>query len=165
MAVCTAGANRNPMPISRMARAASSGGSAIAMPRLPAGPRCRSGSMIERLPCLATRTPAPATTNAAMVEMLNVHCAVAAGAAGIEQRLARQARVDPARPSRAWRARSPPVHPRSRPSCAAPPETPRSAPRWHRRARIACMASQASAADEVPALRRLRCRYGRRDML
>ena len=35
---------------------------------------------------MATRTPAPATTNAATVEMLNVDTAAAARAAGIEQR-------------------------------------------------------------------------------
>ena len=41
-------------------------------------PRCSRTSaepqreLIERLPCLATRTPAPATTNAAAVETLKV---------------------------------------------------------------------------------------------
>ena len=34
--------------------------------------RCRSASVNERLPCFAMRTPAPAATSAAAVEMLNV---------------------------------------------------------------------------------------------
>ncbi len=37
-----------------------------------------------RLPCLATGTPAPATTSAAIVEMLTVLAPVAAGAAGVD---------------------------------------------------------------------------------
>ena len=47
-----------------------------------------------RLPCLATRTPAPATTNAATVEILKVPRAIAARAAGVEKRLAGQAEID-----------------------------------------------------------------------
>ena len=49
---------------------------------------------IDRLPCLATRTPAPATTKAATVEMLNVLPPVAPRAAGIEQGLACKTGVD-----------------------------------------------------------------------
>ena len=41
---------------------------------------------MERLPCLATVTPPPATTKAVVVEMLNVPAAVAARAAGVDHR-------------------------------------------------------------------------------
>ena len=43
-----------------------------------------------RLPCLATGTPAPATTIAAAVEMLWVPARVAAGAAGVDRVLRRR---------------------------------------------------------------------------
>ena len=39
------------------------------------------------MPCFATVTPAPATTKAAVVEMLKVFAAVAAGAAGVDEDL------------------------------------------------------------------------------
>ena len=82
------------MPISRMACATRSGVCDTSTPncsRMSALPHCVEN---ERLPCLATRAPAPATTNAAMVEMLNVEPRAAARSAGIEQRLGVHARVD-----------------------------------------------------------------------
>ena len=72
MAVCNAGAKRNPIPISRMAAPTRSGGTSSETPsasRTSAEPHFDE---IERLPCLAMCTPAPAATNAAAVEMLNV---------------------------------------------------------------------------------------------
>ena len=46
--------------------------------------------VIARLPCLATGTPAAATTSAAVVEMLNVPRAVAAGADDVDRALGRR---------------------------------------------------------------------------
>ena len=60
------------MPTSRMARAVASGGRAIRIPHASSRSALPHWLEIERLPCFATCTPAPATTNAAMVEMLNV---------------------------------------------------------------------------------------------
>src|SRR5215212_3353567 len=67
-----AGAYMNPIPTSFTQRATAEGDNSIATPR----PSKRSADphfeVTERFPCLATRTPAPAMTNAAVVEMLNV---------------------------------------------------------------------------------------------
>src|ERR1035438_5100014 len=60
------------MPISRMARPTSAGGTAIAIPNASSRSALPQRLDMERLPCLATRTPAPAATNAAMVEILKV---------------------------------------------------------------------------------------------
>ena len=60
------------MPTSRMARAVASGGRSMGMPQASSRSALPHWLEIERLPCLATCTPAPATTNAATVEMLNV---------------------------------------------------------------------------------------------
>ena len=46
----------------------------------------------ERLPCLATRTPQPATTNAVAVEILNVPRGIPARAGGVHQGIAPRAR-------------------------------------------------------------------------
>ena len=72
VAVCIAGAKRNPMPTSSIARATRSGGRSMRTPRCSSTSAEPQRELIERLPCLATRTPAPATTNAAAVETLNV---------------------------------------------------------------------------------------------
>ena len=71
-----------------MARAHSAGGMGMRTPMASSRSALPHWLEIERLPCLATRTPAPATTNATTVEMLKVRKPVAAGAAGIQQRLA-----------------------------------------------------------------------------
>src|ERR1017187_7329987 len=60
------------MPTSRMARAVASGGRSMGMPQASSRSALPHWLEIERLPCLATCTPAPATTKAATVEMLNV---------------------------------------------------------------------------------------------
>jgi hypothetical protein len=63
----------------------------------------------ERLPCLAMRTPAPAATNAAAVEMLNVVRGPAAGAARVDEGIRiRRTRLAPwPGAARARRRRSP----------------------------------------------------------
>ena len=76
-----------------------------------------------RLPCLATGTPAPATTNAAAVEMLSVPDPPAAGAAGVHQRVAvRHVDPDHRAAQRARRARR--LRPPSRPWPGAPSAAP-----------------------------------------
>ena len=73
IAGCSAGANRNPMPISRIDRAASSGVTSVM--RTPKASRTSALPLlldIDRLPCLATCAPAPAITIATAVETLNV---------------------------------------------------------------------------------------------
>jgi hypothetical protein len=60
------------MPISRMARAASSGVIAMRTPSASSTSALPVWLESERLPCLATRAPAPAITSAAAVEILNV---------------------------------------------------------------------------------------------
>src|SRR5262245_19118105 len=72
MAACTAGANRKPMPISPMASPMRSGGTFRFTPSASITSAEPQPELNERLPCLATRTPAPATTNAAALETLNV---------------------------------------------------------------------------------------------
>ena len=61
------------MPILRIASAASSGPGRIRTASASSKSALPQWLEIDRLPCLATRTPAPAVTNAAIVEMLNVH--------------------------------------------------------------------------------------------
>src|SRR2546425_1548733 len=72
MAPCSDGANRKPSPTSRSDRSTVSTGTSTRTPR-----PCRRSALpqrllTERLPCLATTTPAAATTSADRVEMLNV---------------------------------------------------------------------------------------------
>ena len=72
MALWNRGAKRKVMPTSARHASALSGLSSIATPSA-----CRRSALpqrldMARLPCLATGTPAPATTNAAVVEILNV---------------------------------------------------------------------------------------------
>src|SRR5262249_51937127 len=66
------GAKQNPMPASSTHRATPSGPRSITTPnasRTSADPHAEDAA---RLPCLATRTPAPAATSAASVEMFTV---------------------------------------------------------------------------------------------
>ena len=125
-----AGANRKPMPTSRMARAASAGGSAMSMPS--ASSRSALPHWLDMRPVAVLGHAHARARHHERRHGRNVEGAgaVAAGAAGIEQRLAVERRRRPARPSRAWRARSPPARPRSRPSSAGPSETRRSAAGW-----------------------------------
>ena len=60
------------MPTSRIARAASSGESEMWIPSSSSRSALPHCAVMDRLPCLATCTPAPATTKAAIVEILNV---------------------------------------------------------------------------------------------
>ncbi len=60
------------MPISRIAAPMRSGGTSSEIPSASSTSAEPHLDEIERLPCLATCTPAPAATNAAAVEMLNV---------------------------------------------------------------------------------------------
>jgi hypothetical protein len=72
MAGCSSGANMNTMPASSSTRPMPSGVSSMrtsSASRISALPHRDEN---ERLPCLAMRTPAPAATRAAAVEMLNV---------------------------------------------------------------------------------------------
>jgi len=69
MAGCIAGANMNVMPASSRARAATSTGASSVTPscsRTSALPHC---VVKERFPCFAIRTPAPAASSAAAVEI------------------------------------------------------------------------------------------------
>ena len=87
----------------------------------------------DRLPCLATFTPAPATTKAATVEMLNVqepsppvpHVSSTGSFVMPGLHLHRLQRARP--------ARSRPVRPESRLSCAARPGRRQSARLWRSR--------------------------------
>ena len=98
----------------------------------------------ERLPCLATRQPAPAATNAAVVETLKVG-APPPGAGGVEQVVA--VHLDRRAPARASCARGPSARRRSRPSCAARSGRRRSAPR--RRAPLMISRSTSCACSAV----------------
>ena len=72
IAPCSAGAKRNPIPTSSMHAPTCSGPISIFTPnalRTSALPQLLE---TDRLPCFATGSPAPATTNAAVVEILNV---------------------------------------------------------------------------------------------
>ncbi len=59
-----------PMPASRMQVAIASGGMSILTPSAVSVSAAPDFEESARLPCLATGTPAPATTKAAAVEML-----------------------------------------------------------------------------------------------
>ncbi len=69
---CSFGANRNPIPVSRMLSPIRSGVMSIFTPNASSTSADPHIELADRFPCLATFTPAPATTNAATVEMLNV---------------------------------------------------------------------------------------------
>ena len=60
------------MPISSTQRAILAGLSSILMPSVSTTSADPHSEVTLRLPCLATRTPAPATANAVAVDMLNV---------------------------------------------------------------------------------------------
>src|SRR5215210_5957496 len=62
----------NPKPISRMQLATSSGGTSIRPPRASRTSAEPHWLVAERLPCFATRQPAPAAIKAAVVETLKV---------------------------------------------------------------------------------------------
>jgi hypothetical protein len=66
------GAKQNPMPTSAMLAATPSGGSAIATPSASSRSALPQRPDAARLPCLATRWPAPAATSAARVDTLKV---------------------------------------------------------------------------------------------
>ena len=66
------GANMNPSPTSRMHSATCSGVSARFTPSPSSTSALPDFDDTDRPPCLATRAPAAAATNAAVVEMLNV---------------------------------------------------------------------------------------------
>ena len=72
IAVCRSGAYRNPMPTSSTQRATFGGVSSRLMPSASTTSAEPHSEDTERLPCLATRSPAPATTNAVAVETLKV---------------------------------------------------------------------------------------------
>ncbi len=72
MAGWSAGAKRKPMPASSTARAVSSGGRSSLTPRASSTSALPERLDTERFPCLATFTPAPAATKAAVVETLKV---------------------------------------------------------------------------------------------
>jgi hypothetical protein len=72
MAGCREGANRKAMPSSRRQRTMTSAGTPILTPSASSTSALPHLLDTLRLPCLATVTPAPATTKAAAVEMLNV---------------------------------------------------------------------------------------------
>ena len=72
VAACTAGAKRNPIPTSSMACATRSGGRSMRTPKCSSTSAEPQRELMDRLPCLATCTPAPAITNAATVETLKV---------------------------------------------------------------------------------------------
>src|SRR5450756_1058447 len=66
------GANIKPMPAAAMQRLTCSGAMSMATPSASRTSALPHLLVAERLPCLATVTPAPAATRAAAVEMLNV---------------------------------------------------------------------------------------------
>ena len=73
IAGCISGANMNTMPASSSARAIDVDRHVDRARRAPrARRRCPHCEVNERLPCFAIRTPAPAASSAAAVEMLNV---------------------------------------------------------------------------------------------
>ena len=72
MAGWKAWANMKPMPLSLMHRSTPSGESSILTPSSSSTSALPQVPEAARLPCLATLSPAPAATNAAAVEMLNV---------------------------------------------------------------------------------------------
>ena len=74
------------MPISATASSTTEGSTVMLTPRASTRSALPQRLETERLPCLATVTPPPATTKAVVVEMLNVPAAVAARAAGVHHR-------------------------------------------------------------------------------
>ena len=66
------GANMKPMPQAAMQRLTCSGARSMATPSASSTSALPHLLVAERLPCLATVTPAPAATSAAAVEMLKV---------------------------------------------------------------------------------------------
>ena len=72
IAVCRSGAYRNPIPTSSMHCATFAGGKSRWIPRASTTSADPHRLETDRLPCLATLTPAPATTNAVAVETLKV---------------------------------------------------------------------------------------------
>ncbi len=72
MAGWCAGANMKPRPHSAIEREIASGLASMFTPSAASTSAEPERDEIERLPCLATGTPAPATTKAAQVEMLKV---------------------------------------------------------------------------------------------
>ena len=66
------GAIMKPMPASASARSTTSGPTITSMPMAPSASAAPALLDSARLPCLATGTPAPATTKALAVEMLSV---------------------------------------------------------------------------------------------
>ena len=108
----------------------------------------RSASETERLPCLATAAPHAAATSAAPVEILRVCGAVAAGAAGVDQR--RAGRDRPAPPARAARAPRPPLGRGLALGAQARPGTPAAAGSDHSRP-SAPMKHSSCLAVQVPA--------------
>lgn len=74
MAGWKAGANRKPMPISFKHRSTTEGAGSTRTPRTSRTSALPHWEEMERLPCLATVKPAPATTKAAAVEMLKLPC-------------------------------------------------------------------------------------------
>jgi hypothetical protein len=83
----------NAMPTSASDRSTPSASRSMATPR--ASSRSAEPQWLEaaRFPCLATGTPAPATTTAETVEMLKVPLRSPPGAAGIDDRRGRDDRV------------------------------------------------------------------------
>ena len=163
MAVWTAGAKRNPMPTWRMARAVAAGGRSRRMPQASSRSALPHWLEIERLPCLATCTPVPATTKAATVEMLNV---------------SQPSPPVPQVSSRVWPARPASMGTAIRRMARAKPTSSSTVSPFILRAirkaaicawlasprRIICMAASASAAGRFcPATRRFR--YGRSGMI
>src|SRR5260370_402216 len=71
MAAWWRGAKRNPMPHSSMQAATPSGDSSTSTPSAPSTSALPHFDETARFPCLATRAPPAAATNAAAVEMLN----------------------------------------------------------------------------------------------
>ena len=72
MAGCIVGANMNTMPARSRTSRIRVGGTSIAMPSASSTSALPQFDVKERLPCFAIRTPAPAASRAAAVEMLNV---------------------------------------------------------------------------------------------
>ena len=72
MAAWWRGANMNPKPSSRMQSATASGSRSMRAPSASSTSAEPHWLVAERLPCLATRQPAPAAMKAAVVETLNV---------------------------------------------------------------------------------------------
>src|SRR3990170_3532301 len=123
-----------PSPHSAMQRAIVSGPHSILTPSAVSTSAEPEREEIERLPCLATGTPAPATTKAAQVEILYVplasppvpHVSMAPSGAATLTALARMARAAPAISSIVSPRTRKPM--RSAPTCAsvAPPDMIRS---------------------------------------